>query len=117
MASVNAIDVVVEERVDPLSVADHEVPEGRPDSVNVTVNVAADPLVNAIAFETAAPLTTTLPEVGFAVYPETVPIVNGYVPFFSENTTEVVVEDFVDPARVTDQLVPDESPDSVNVTL
>lgn len=34
-----AIDVVVDDSVCPLSVALHDVPDGRPDSVNVTVYV------------------------------------------------------------------------------
>jgi hypothetical protein len=42
--------------------------------------------------------------------------VNEYVPFFSENTIDVVEEDCGDPASVTDQLVPDGSPVSENVT-
>jgi hypothetical protein len=75
-ASVNTIEVVLEDRVVPFRVTDHEVPDERPDSVKVTAKVAADTAANAMASETAAPLTTALPEAGFGVYPDTVPSVN-----------------------------------------
>ena len=72
--------------------------------------------LNVIAFETAAPFTVTLPELGLALYPETAPTVYVYVPFASLNVIVDVVELDGAPFNVTDQLVPDGSPLSVNVT-
>mgnify|MGYP006267746115 FL=1 len=73
--SVNAIVLVDDAWWFPARVTDHGVPDGRPDSVNVTAYVGAVPLVNAIVCVTSAPWTVTLPEVGVAVYPDTAPTV------------------------------------------
>jgi hypothetical protein len=70
-----------------------------------------------VGTDTAAPLTWTPPEVGDATYPVTVPTVKPYVPFLIEKAILAVDEDFCDPLKVTDQLTPLASPDSVKVTL
>ena len=64
----------------------------------------------------ATPETVTVPEVGFAAYPVTLPTVYGYDPFASVKAIVLVVEDFVVPAKVTDQEVPLGRPLSVKVT-
>jgi hypothetical protein len=115
-AFVNTIVLVVEDCVLPAKVTDHEVPDGNPVSVKVTVYVAADEDVKVMGSETSAPLTTTLPDAGLAVYPATEPTVYEYVPFAFVKTMDAVVEDCVLPARVTDHEVPLGRPLSVKVT-
>jgi hypothetical protein len=74
-AFVKTIVLVVEDCGLPAKVTDHEVPDGNPVSVKVTVYVAADEEVKVMDSEASAPLTTTLPDAGLAVYPATEPIV------------------------------------------
>ena len=116
LGSRKVIELPVETWNVPASVTAQFVPDGSPLSVNVTAYVVAADAVNVIDFDTAAPFTVTLPELGLALYPETAPTVYVYVPFASLNVTVDVVELDVEPPSVTDQLVPDGSPPSVNVT-
>ena len=60
-------------------------------------------------------MTVTVPELGEAVYPETLPMENAYEPFPSVNCTGEPLDDRVDPARVTDHVVPFVNPASENV--
>ena len=58
----------MEEWGDPLNVTDHEVPDGKPDSVKVTVGFAMNEAVSVIAlftvmaYEELPPLYDPLPE-------------------------------------------------------
>jgi hypothetical protein len=114
---VNVIELPLESAVDPFSVTDHDVPEGRPVSVNVTEYSPAGIGVNVIARVTPAPFTGTSPEDGEAVYPDFVPTVKVPVPFGSLNVIELPVVLPVEPFSVTDHAVPDGRPVSVNVTV
>jgi hypothetical protein len=60
-AAVNVIVLVVEDSVVPLNVTDHDVPDGRPDSVNVTVYLTKG---NDTDLETDPPFTVKEPEDG-----------------------------------------------------
>ena len=72
--------------------------------------------MNVTDCATVAPLTATDPNGGLALYPGTTPTVYGYVPFATVKRITVVVDDCVAPFNVTDQLIPDGNPLSVNVT-
>jgi len=109
--------LVVEDCVLPARVTDHEVPLGRPVSVNVTGYSAGGIAAKVIDTDCAAPATLTDPDAGVAVYPVTEPTVYGYVPFASVNTMEIVLEDRVVPFSVTENDVPLGRPLSVNVTV
>ena len=115
--SENTIVLVPEDFVLPAKVTDHEVPLGRPVSVNVTAYSAGGIAVKVMGTVCARPETPIDPDAGVAVYPVTEPTVYGYVPFASVNTIAVVVEDRVVPLRVTDQDVPLGRPASVNLTV
>ena len=58
-----------------------------------------------------------LPSEGTAVKPETPITENEYVPLGSVKLIKPDVDEWVVPAIVTDQLVPDGNPFSVNVTV
>ena len=58
----NVIVLLVDVSVVPFKVTDQDVPDGRPDSVNVTVKVIWE---NVIDCETGEPLTVNDPEDGF----------------------------------------------------
>jgi hypothetical protein len=66
-ASVNTMLLVVEDFMVPANVTDHEVPLGRPVSVNVTVYWPAGIAVKVIGTDCAAPATVTDPDAGLAV--------------------------------------------------
>ena len=115
LGSLNVIVVPVPEYDCPLlKLTYHVVPDGNPDSVNVTVYVTR---LNVIPIFTFAPFTVMVPEDCDVVYPLTEPIEYEYVPFGIENVIVFVVEDLVIPFSVTDHEVPDGRPDSVNVTV
>ena len=116
LGTVNVIEDDVDDSVFPFNVTDQDVPDGRPDSVNVTEYVFTDTGVNDIASFTFAPFTVTVPEDGDTVYPVMEPMVNEYVPLGTVNVIEDVSDCSVTPPSVTDHDVPDGRPDSVNVT-
>ena len=72
--------------------------------------------VNVTDWPTVAPLTAMDPDGGLALYPAADPTVYEYVPFAAMKRISVVVDDCVAPLNVTDQLVPNGNPLSVNVT-
>jgi len=71
---------------------------------------------NVILIGILFPFTVTDPFKLDAVYPDTDPMEYEYVPFGTENVIVSVVDDSVVPFKVTDHVVPDGRPDSVNVT-
>ena len=113
---VKAIVLPVPLSVTALNVTDHVAPGESPLSMNVTVYVVGTTAVNVIVSATAAPFTVTDPEDGLAVYPDTGPTVNEYVPFALVNVIVGVAEVAVAPFSVTDQVAPESRPLSVNVT-
>ena len=73
--------------------------------------------VNETVFDTLAPLTDMEPDDGDTEYPDTPLTVYEYVPFGKENVIVPDVDDSLVPLSVTDHDVPDDNPDSVNVTV
>jgi hypothetical protein len=73
--------------------------------------------VNRRASVAGWPEIVTDPDAGATVNPETADTVNASVPFGPLKTIVVAVELWGVPLRVTVQLAPDESPDSVKVTV
>jgi hypothetical protein len=67
LGSENPIVDVVEVSCEPFRVTDHEVPDGRPLSVNVTVYSVGGVFVKLIDKLTDESFTVTLPELGTAV--------------------------------------------------
>ncbi len=51
------------------------------------------------------------------MYPLTLPILYEYEPFGSLKLIVLVLDELVAPFNVTDQVVPDDNPDSVKVTI
>jgi len=66
-ASENVIVLIVEVRVVPLKVTDHDVPVGSPVSVKLTSYLAGGTAVKVIDRLTLAPLTVTDPDAGEAM--------------------------------------------------
>ena len=64
LGSVNEIVLLLDVSVLLFNVTDQEVPDGNPDSANVTEYVFTDTGVNVIASFTLAPFTVTVPEDG-----------------------------------------------------
>ena len=97
-------------------VTHQRVPAGSPVSSNVTA-CAGGPVGEKVMLSlVAVPLTITASDSGLAVYPETVPTVNEYVPFGSAKVIVEAVELAATPFNVTEQLVAGGSPVSSTVT-
>ena len=87
----------------PIATA-HELPDGNPVSVNVTLYTVSTNVTETV---TGAPFTATLPRELSAVHAGSDErTVYPYVPFGSYTTSVVPVERVVVPRTVTDQLVP-----------
>ena len=87
----------------PIATA-HELPDGNPVSVNVTLYTVSTNVTETV---TGAPFTVTLPRGLSAVHAGSDErTVYPYVPFGSYTTSVVPVERVVVPRTVTDQLVP-----------
>ena len=115
------IDVCDEADVFPMSAVAfpaatfHKEVERRTGSAKVTVCAPPDGQ-NPTGQVTDAPLAVPVPELGESLYPETLPMENGYEPLASVNRIEEPLEELVDPARATDPVVPLADPVSENVT-
>jgi len=115
LGSLNVIIFVVDEKLWPFDkLTYHEVPDGRPDSVNDTEYVTR---LNVMFWLIFVPFTVMLPEDGDTEWPLIEFMLNEYVPLGSANEMVLVVDVSVVPFNVTDHDVPDGRPDSVNDTL
>ena len=115
--SLNVIVLVVDEcDAPPVILTYHIVPEGNPDSVNVTPYVNK---LNVIDSDTAAPFTVNDPDAelgAYSLFP--VAILYEYVPFGSLNVIVLVVDEYeLPPVMFTYHIVPEGNPDSVNVIV
>ena len=112
LGSVNVMLEPVDALATPSSVTDHDVPDGRPVSVSVTVYVTS---IKVTDLDTDAPFTVKLPP--FEDHDLlTVAMLYVYVALGSLNViADVMLWNDCPLVRLTNHSVPDGRPDSVNV--
>jgi len=94
LGSVNdtVLALVVHLAVPTVTVTHQFVPLGNPLSVKASEYCPGGIAVNEMARVIFFPLTTTIPEVGLAVYPDTAPTVNAYPVVLFSRLLNVMVE-------------------------